>query len=117
MRRPSLSLICLFGLFSSVHGAESPATAIQLRCEYRVDPLGIDALEPRLSWEVCDARRGAKQTAYQVVVASTPENLAADRGDLWDSGRSRVRPIDPRRVLRQAAAIANAMLLEGASVG
>ena len=83
-----MSLICLFGLFASVHGAESPATAIQLRCEYRVDPLGIDALEPRLSWEVCDARRGAKQTAYQVVVASTPENLAADRGDLWDSGRS-----------------------------
>ena len=34
-----------------------------------------------------DARRGAKQTAYQVLVASTPEKLAADQGDLWDSGR------------------------------
>ena len=30
---------------------------------------------------------GAKQTAYQILVASTPEKLAADEGDLWDSGR------------------------------
>ncbi len=36
-----------------------------------------------------NARRaaGAKQTAYQVLVASTPEKLAADEGDLWDSGQ------------------------------
>jgi alpha-L-rhamnosidase len=34
-----------------------------------------------------DPRRGAKQTAYQVLVASTPEKLAADQGDLWDSGK------------------------------
>ena len=33
------------------------------------------------------ARRGAKQTAYQVLVASSPEHLAADQGDLWDSGK------------------------------
>ena len=34
-----------------------------------------------------DARRGSKQTAYQVLAASTPESLAKDQGDLWDSGR------------------------------
>ncbi len=27
------------------------------------------------------------QSAYQILVASTPENLAADKGDLWDSGK------------------------------
>ncbi|HEX4350871.1 MAG TPA: family 78 glycoside hydrolase catalytic domain, partial [Verrucomicrobiae bacterium] len=32
-------------------------------------------------------RRGEIQTAYQILVASTKELLAADRGDLWDSGR------------------------------
>jgi alpha-L-rhamnosidase len=31
--------------------------------------------------------RGIKQTAYQVLVASTPELLAKDQGDLWDSGK------------------------------
>ena len=31
--------------------------------------------------------RGQKQTAYQVLVASTPKLLAKDQGDLWDSGK------------------------------
>ncbi len=58
-----------------------------LRCEYRIDPLGIDVARPRLSWMIESARRGERQTAYQVLVASTPEKLAEDQGDLWDSGK------------------------------
>lgn len=34
-----------------------------------------------------DVRRGARQAAYQVLVASSPERLAKDEGDLWDSGK------------------------------
>jgi alpha-L-rhamnosidase len=58
-----------------------------LRCEGHVDPLGIDALEPRLTWEVDDQRRGARPTAYEIVAASSEEALAEGRGDLWESGR------------------------------
>jgi alpha-L-rhamnosidase len=58
-----------------------------LKCEYRVDPLGIDAKKPRLSWILESRRRGQVQGAYQVLVADSPESLAGDRGDLWDSGR------------------------------
>ena len=58
-----------------------------LRCEYLADPLGVDATSPRLSWIVAASRRGARQTAYQVQVASSPKLLGDDRGDLWDSGR------------------------------
>jgi hypothetical protein len=36
---------------------------------------------------VRSAERGQIQTAYQVLVASAPEILARDHGDLWDSGR------------------------------
>lgn len=75
------------GFVSSASAAESPATAEYLRCEYRVDPLGIDVVQPRVSWEMRDARRGARQTAYQVLVASAAEKLAAGEGDLWDSGK------------------------------
>jgi alpha-L-rhamnosidase len=31
--------------------------------------------------------RGLKQTAYEILVASSPGILAHDRGDLWDSGK------------------------------
>jgi len=58
-----------------------------LRCEYLVNPLGIDATIPRLSWTLESSRRNEEQMAYEVVVASTPEFLQQDRGDLWDSGR------------------------------
>ena len=82
-------LVVVIGMLAtqSLQAADSPATADYLRCEYRVNPLGIDIVQPRLFWEMKDARRGAKQTAYQVLVASTAEKLAANEADLWDSGK------------------------------
>ena len=59
----------------------------RLRCEYLADPLGIDVAKPRLSWCLRSNERGQKQTAYRILVASTPEKLARNEGDLWDSGR------------------------------
>jgi len=61
-----------------------------LRCEYQVNPIGVDVLQPRLSWvvEATDpTERGQRQTAYQIVVASTRENLDKNIGDLWDTGK------------------------------
>ena len=72
--------------------AVPPSTGIladNLRCEYRTNPLGIDVLQPRLSWIVLAPpnARGVTQSAYRILVASSPEKLAADQGDLWDSGQ------------------------------
>ena len=58
-----------------------------LRCEYLTNPVGIDATSPRLSWIITSTRRGERQTAYQVLVASSPNLLSEDKGDLWDSGK------------------------------
>jgi len=54
---------------------------VSLRTEYHVDPLGLDETEPRFQWRLDDDRRGARQSAYQVVV-SRP-----DGSSLWDSRR------------------------------
>jgi hypothetical protein len=63
-------------------------TPVGLRCDWMVDPLGVDSAPPRLSWQLeGDGRRGLRQRAWQVVVASSEEGLKADRGDIWDSGR------------------------------
>ena len=65
-----------------------------LRCEYRVDPWGVDAKDPvtgkqkpRLYWIVSSGHRAAKQLAYQVLVATSTNNLALGNGDMWDSGQ------------------------------
>ncbi len=64
----------------------------QLRCEYRINPRGIDQPQPRLSavletLGLQPAIRGVQQTAYQVLVSSSEPMLQANRGDLWDSGQ------------------------------
>ena len=59
----------------------------QLRCEYLVDPLGVDVAKPRLSWVLESDIRGQKQTAYRILVASSRAALADERGDVWDSGK------------------------------
>jgi alpha-L-rhamnosidase len=62
-------------------------TASNLRCEYLVNPLGIDVEAPRLSWELKSESHNVRQTAYQILVAHTAESLASDQADLWDSGK------------------------------
>ncbi len=59
----------------------------QLRCEYLVNPPGIDEPHPRLSWVVESSQRGQRQTAYQILVASDADLLGKGQGDLWDSGK------------------------------
>ncbi len=80
-------LISLMALFTScVHnGPEFSVT--RLRCEFLQDPLGIDITQPRLSWEITAPGRGVMQTAYQVMVASSKENLEKGDYDLWNSGK------------------------------
>jgi alpha-L-rhamnosidase len=58
-----------------------------LRCEYLVNPLGVEAAKPRLSWTLDSNLRGDFQKAYRVMVASSPDLLRQGRGDLWDTRR------------------------------
>src|SRR5579863_1877548 len=59
----------------------------KLECESLVTPLGMDAEKPTLSWQLRDTRDGAKQTAYEVLIASSAVNLASGKADVWDSGK------------------------------
>ena len=85
-------LLPVVGMVTSVAGhppatQKEPSVSTDLRCEYLVDPLGIDATAPRLSWEMVASRRGAVQQAYRILVADELEPLNADTGNLWDSGK------------------------------
>jgi len=80
-------LIAMLSLMSCSAFAANDAELNSLRCEYHNNPLGIDITEPRLSWVSQSEKRGWKQSAYQILVASSQKALDADRGDLWDSGK------------------------------
>ncbi|MGW0420145.1 family 78 glycoside hydrolase catalytic domain [Streptomyces sp. NPDC003015] len=59
-----------------------------LTVEHRTDPLGVDAARPRFGWRTASRVRGRRQSAYRILVASTPDRLAEGRADVWDSGRT-----------------------------
>ena len=65
--------------------AQSALNALRLRTEYRENPLGIDNKSPQFSWLLSDSRKGAIQTGYQLLVSSSPAQLQANQGDIWDS--------------------------------
>ena len=80
----------IFGCDSDDRTAPRQADSLTpeyLRCEYRVNPSGIDQTSPRLSWVVQSARRAQNQSAYRILVASTEVLLADGKADLWDSGK------------------------------
>lgn len=62
-------------------------TSANLTCEYQINPLGIDVLQPRLSWQMQCDRRGAYQTAYHILAAASETSLGSGAELLWDSGK------------------------------
>ncbi|MFO7975786.1 MAG: family 78 glycoside hydrolase catalytic domain, partial [Candidatus Hydrogenedentota bacterium] len=82
--------VLMSGLLLMPAGAPALAGEVHvtdLRCEYLTEPVGIDETHPRLSWVITSDERGQKQTAYQILVARSQEQLNARDGDLWDSGK------------------------------
>src|SRR5258708_4920118 len=72
---------------ASSEGADTVVEIAALRAEYKENPLGIDAREPRLSWQIQANGRGVTQSAYQVRVARSERDLHEGRNLVWDSGR------------------------------
>ncbi len=67
--------------------AQSADLPVNLRCEYQDNPLAVGTTVPRLSWQLSSPRRGVMQSAYRILAASTPQILARNQGDLWDTGK------------------------------
>lgn len=112
--------LVLAGSFSTsvfpARAAES-LKPIDLRCEYLVNPLGIDVTQPRLMWRLEAAQpsaRDLRETNCQVLVAGSEKALAADQGDLWKSG---ARCGSAAGICRQTPDQSATLLLEGARVG
>lgn len=83
-----LSRTCVVIAFAAILAPAQPGSSPQdLRTEYLVNPLGIDVEKPRLTWTLPSGPRGRAQSAWQVLVAISPDRLNKNQGDLWDSGK------------------------------
>ena len=57
-----------------------------LRCEYKNNPIGIDVHKPRFFWKLSSGDRSAMQSAYQINVAASEQDLKSGSSLIWDSG-------------------------------
>ena len=72
--------VCASPLF-----AQNALEVKKLRCEYKIDPLGIDVRKPRLSWQLASSEKNVLQTSYEIRVAESEAALAKGK-TLWTSG-------------------------------
>lgn len=81
--RYALLTLCALGLNNSVLFSQDQV--IDLRCEYQVNPIGIEVEKPRFSWKISSKRNNVKQTAYEIRVAASEANLLKPKKLIWTS--------------------------------
>lgn len=83
-----LTLIFLIGMTYAVSATtKSKLSLTNLRTEYKQNPIGIDVLKPRFSWEIVSNERTVMQAAYQIRVAAEIDNLKSGKNLTWDTGK------------------------------
>ena len=80
-----VTILTLLFFLSVGNTSIAAASVSALKCEMLTDPQGIGTTHPRLSWQIVSDGRNIQQTAYQVIVSSSPQKLKENSGDLWDS--------------------------------
>jgi alpha-L-rhamnosidase len=80
-------MLCLLsGMFISCNSNRKIYVS-DLKCEYLVNPPGIDIPQPRFSWYISGNRRGTYQSAYRILVSDKKKTLSDGSGNIWDSGK------------------------------
>lgn len=79
-------MIALAVLFC-IQSCSTPIEITDTRCENQQNPSGIETSSPLFSWKIVSGERNIYQTAYQIKVADSKQNLADDKELIWDSGK------------------------------
>ncbi len=60
---------------------------VKMLVEYTENPISIDQPNPEFSWIISSGKRNQSQSAYRIIVASSPQYLSEGKPDMWDSGK------------------------------
>ncbi|NWJ52317.1 MAG: family 78 glycoside hydrolase catalytic domain [Bacteroidetes bacterium] len=81
-----LSFLLLSLSFCSIElYGQTRLTISNLRCEHKINPIGIQNQQPHLSWQIQSNKRNQTQSAYRILVADSQEKLNTNNGNIWDS--------------------------------
>lgn len=77
-----ISVFCVSSVFTHADYAVE-----NLICEFAKEPMGIEAKNPLLGWQLRSDKRGDFQSAYQIIVSEKQDTLSQNKGDVWNSGK------------------------------
>jgi alpha-L-rhamnosidase len=83
-------IVAVFLLFS-IH-ASAITRPINLRCNQKNSPLGVETTMPQLSWNISSHQQSFKQSAWQLQVFSSLSCAKLDKADIWDSQKMNADP-------------------------
>lgn len=72
-------------IFSTIVSFAQALQVEGLRCEHTVNPLGVESLNPKLSWELTSRQQNILQTACRVLVSDDSAQLRKGIASVWDS--------------------------------
>jgi len=78
--------ISIFFIFLAGSIIAQTLSVNNLTCEYRRNPLGIDAKQPRLSWKITGSSNNIMQSAYSIRVSS--DRKFSSSKIIWQSGKT-----------------------------
>jgi hypothetical protein len=82
-----LLIFGIFFLFALALQAQN-LSVNKLTCDYRINPLGVDAMNPALGWQLVSKQKNVLQTAYRILVADDESLLKNNTGNVWDSKKT-----------------------------
>ncbi len=80
------AIFCLIVILLISTWTFAQVTVTNLKCEYLVNPIGIDEPNPRFVWQLASDKPGTMQQAFQLIVGTFEPEVNAGEGNFWDSG-------------------------------
>jgi alpha-L-rhamnosidase len=84
--RTKIIVLIISVIFISWKENKNPFSPENLKCEYLVNPIGIDVRNPRFIWQMNVNRQGASQKAFMIFVGTDSAEVASGKGNVWESG-------------------------------
>src|SRR6188508_1090913 len=82
-------ILFLLVFLVTTKGFTQNLTVSNLTCEYKINPLGIDKLAPKLAWQLQSTQQHILQTAYRILVSDDSASLEQNIGNTWDSKKQK----------------------------
>ena len=87
MKKALILFLSIFFLLSWNKSNKVEFRPIDLKCEYTLNPIGVDTDAPRFTWQLPSYSQVKTQMFYQLLVGTDSLKVKKSKSLVWDSGK------------------------------